>query len=155
MEVLRKYFVCRWTDRVAGGPDGVLGLRLIAMVIALVYAPLSADAHDRDVKVRFKPGTISSTIKDRIKGYDVVRYRVGANSEQVMSILFSPNVPACYFNVTPPGADEAIFNGSGAGNEFSASLEASGDYIVTAYLMRNEARRGKTCTYSITFEISG
>lgn len=72
-----------------------------------------------------------------------------------MSVLLSPNNRSCYFNVMPPSGEEAIFIGADRGNEFADQLHFSGDYKVEVYLMRNEARRGKTCAYTITFEISG
>ena len=71
-----------------------------------------------------------------------------------MSILFSPSNASCYFNVLPPGSDEAIHIGSSVGNEFGGTLGASGEYRAQVYLMRNAARRNETCNYSITFEIS-
>lgn len=43
----------------------------------------------------------------------------------------------------------------GEGNEYSANLVASGDYRVQVFLMRNVARRNETCSYKISFEISG
>jgi hypothetical protein len=72
-----------------------------------------------------------------------------------MSILFSPSNASCYFNLLPPGSDEAIHIGSSVGNEFGGTLGASGEYRAQVYLMRNAARRNETCNYSITFEISG
>jgi hypothetical protein len=56
----------------------------------------------------------------------------------------------------PPEGGTALFNGSTEGsNEFTGKLEATGPYTVQVYLMRNAARRGETCKFTISFEITG
>lgn len=131
------------------GRSGALALGLILLTGGGVLAA------DRTETVKFAAGASSKTIKGSIKGDDGVVYRLGAGQGQVMQVLFSPSNKSCYFNVTPPGGDMAMFIGSSSGNEFSANLPATGNYAVQVYLMRNAARRNETCSYSITFEISG
>jgi hypothetical protein len=126
---------------------------LTAAAVMLIH-PLAATAAEKTEAVKFKAGATSATIKGSIKGDDSVNYVLEANAGQVMSILFSPSNASCYFNVLPPGSDEAIHIGSSAGNEFAGTLGASGKYTAQVYLMRNAARRNETCNYSITFEIS-
>jgi hypothetical protein len=126
---------------------------MMAAAFILLH-PLAATAAERTEAVRFKAGTTSATIKGSIKGDNYVNYSLEASAGQVMSILFSPSNASCYFNVLPPGSDEAIHIGSSAGNEFGGTLDASGKYRAQVYLMRNAARRNETCNYSITFEIS-
>jgi hypothetical protein len=123
---------------------------------ALLAASMScAAATDRMETVRFKPGAMSTTLNGTIRGYDGVKYVVGAAAGQVMSVLFSPRNRSCYINVWAPGADTAVFNGSSAGNEFATNLSATGDYTIQAYLMRNAARRNESCRYRLTIEITG
>jgi hypothetical protein len=129
-----------------------LGMLIAAGVILL--HPLAATASERTKAVKFKAGTTSATIEGSIKGDDGVNYTLVAKAGQVMSVLFSPSNPRCYFNVLPPGSDEAIHIGSSAGNEFAGTLGASGEYKAQVYLIRAAARRNETCNYSITFEIS-
>lgn len=126
---------------------------LLAAALPLLAA--SALAADRTERVKFKPGAISSTIKGSVKGYDTARYILGAKAGQVMSVLFSANNNACYFNIIEPGADSAAHRGEIDGNEYGSNLKKSGDYRAEVFLMRSEARRGKTCNFTITFEISG
>lgn len=116
---------------------------------------ISALAADRTETVKFPGGASGTTISGSVKGYDGVDYLLGANAGQMMHVLFSPSNRACYFNVNEPGNDYAIFNGSASGNEFSARLTKNGNYMAQVYLMRSAARRGETCKYSISFEISG
>lgn len=112
-------------------------------------------AADKTQAVKFKPGASSATISGSIKGYDGVRYTLGARADQVMSVRLKPSKSSCYFNVLPPDSDEAIFIGSTSGNEFSGTLGVSGDYVIQVYLMRNAARRNETCKYSLTIGITG
>ena len=126
-----------------------------ATFTALSLLAADAFAADHTERVRFKAGTSAATIKGSVTGYDTSSYLLGAKAGQVISVLFSANNNSCYFNFIEPGADSAIHMGEAAGNEYSGTLKESGDYRAEVYLMRNEARRGKTCNYSITFEISG
>lgn len=126
----------------------VLGLSLFA-------ATVPALAKDRTETVRFKSGAISATVSSRVKGYDVVNYVLDAQAGQMVHILFSPNHNSCYFNFVNPGADSAVFVGEVSGNEFSMRLRKSGKHRAEVYLMRNAARRGEICKYSISFEITG
>jgi hypothetical protein len=130
------------------------GLSGLAMAICCGLS-VPAAAAERSETVKFEAGAISATLSGRIKGYDGVNYLFDARAGQVISILFSPKNRSCYFNVFGPGADMAVHIGSSNGNEFGANLTASGQYRAQVYLMRNAARRGESCKYSMTIEISG
>jgi hypothetical protein len=114
-----------------------------------------AIAADRNETVRFAAGASSASLSGSLTGYDSVNYRLGASAGQTMQVLLSPSHASCYFNVLPPGSDRAIFIGSTTGNEFAARLRQDGNYTVQVYQMRNAARRGTTCRYDISFEITG
>jgi hypothetical protein len=127
-----------------------------AAACALTFmASAPAAAENVTERVKFASGATSATIKGVVTGYDTHSYVLGAGAGQAMSVLFNANNNACYFNLIEPGADSAIHMGDVAGNEFSGTLKKSGDYRIEAYLMRSEARRGKTCKFSFTVEISG
>ena len=125
------------------------------VVLSLGATIPAALAADRLETVNFKRGGTSATLKGTIRGYDGVKYSVGASAGQVMSVLFSPSKRSCYMNVWTPGADSAAFNGSVTGNEYAANLSVSGDHAIQVYLMRNAARRNETCRYRLTVEITG
>jgi hypothetical protein len=127
--------------------------RLAAMTVVatMISAAPPALAAERTEAVTFKSGATSATIQGSIKGDNFINYTLKANAGQVMSILFSPSNPRCYFNLLPPGSDEAIHNGSTVGHEFAGTLGVNGEYRAQVYLMRNAARRNETCNY---FEIS-
>jgi hypothetical protein len=131
-------------------------IRTVSALLLLIGAASSAMAADRTETVRFARGASSVTLTGTIRGYDGVKYALGASAGQVMSVLFKPSNASCYFNVFAPGSATAVFNGSTTGlNEYTANLAASGNYTVQVYLMRSAARRNESCRYSITVEISG
>ena len=136
---------------------GVFADLIRAMLVATSLAATipAALAAERAETVRFKRGGTSATLGGAIRGYDGVKYSVGASAGQVISVLFSPSNRSCYMNVWTPGADYAAFDGAVTGNEYTANLSVSGDYAIQVYLMRNAARRNETCRYRLTVEITG
>ena len=125
------------------------------MVLALAVPPLLAQEHIRKERVQFKKGETGATIKGRIKGDETVDYILNAQKGQSMVVILEASNTSAYFNVLPPGSDEAIFIGSTSGNRYEGTLPANGDYTVRVYLMRNAARRGETANYTISFGVSG
>ncbi len=130
-------------------------LDLSAMFAAAMLLAAPALAADKHQTVKFASGASSATLSGSVKGYDTSTFGIGANSGQAMTVSFSPDNASCYFNVTAPGADSAVFVGSSSGNEYAGMLSASGDYAVQVYLMRNAARRNETCHFKITFKVTG
>jgi hypothetical protein len=122
----------------------------------LVTAPVvSAEGGIREQQVQFKKGESGATIKGSIKGDQTVDYKLRANAGQTMVVKFKPSNASAYFNVLPPGSEEAIFIGSTSGNDFSGQLAASGEYTIRVYLMRNAARRNESAKYTLDIGVSG
>ncbi|MGL4525987.1 MAG: hypothetical protein ACRCUC_03330, partial [Aestuariivirga sp.] len=74
-----------------------------ATIIAL-FAILSTAAVADDVKrerVKFQAGASEATLKASIKGYDSYEYTLGAKAGQLMTISFTTDNGANYFNVMP------------------------------------------------------
>lgn len=130
----------------------VLTTGALAAGLAFALPAIAADKHET---VKFGAGKNSATLSGSLKGYDAVVYGIGANAGQAMTVSFSPSNLSCYFNVTAPGSETALFVGAESGNEYAGMLPASGDYVVRVYLMRNAARRGETCDFRITFKVTG
>ncbi len=61
--------------------------------------------------------------------------------------------PAAYFNITPAGAEAAVFIGSAQGNVAGVPLAGSGEYLIRVYLVRAAARRGETARYSLAVSL--
>jgi hypothetical protein len=102
--------------------------------------------------VKFSKGSSSATVKGVIKG-DVPRdYVLGAHAGQTMSVKLATK-SNLYFNVLPPGSEEALFVGSMEtdGTTWSGELPTEGDYRIRVYAM-GAAKKGNhpfTCTISI------
>jgi hypothetical protein len=108
----------------------------------------------REEQVQFKSGETGATIKDRIKGRQIVDYRLSAKAGQSMAVILETSNRSNYFNITEPGEDSAMFIGSTSGNRFVGGLLKDGDYIVRVYLMPNAGRREETAKYTINFALS-
>ena len=128
-----------------------------AVFVALAMASASAAfAGEQTVTVTFDPGKASKQVKSSITGEAGVDYLLAAKQDQVLQVLFSTSKGTCYFNVWEPGTSgTAVHIGSSAGNEFGASPTKAGTYRVQVYQMRASARRSETCSYTISFELTG
>ncbi|WYK05159.1 DNA breaking-rejoining protein [Cereibacter sphaeroides f. sp. denitrificans] len=126
--------------------------RLVAVLLMIGGAPAMADDIRRET-VHFAPGTSGSTINARIKGYNSVQYSLGVRAGQKMSVQLDSNNASLYFNITAPGATEALYNSSIDGNGTSVTIPSSGTYVIDVYLMRNAARWGETANYSLTLYV--
>ena len=128
--------------------------KALLLIVCLAAAmPALAGADIRQERVHFKAGTSGTTIKGHIAGRDDVDYLLGAKAGQPMTDELHADNPQAYFNVLPPGSEEAIFVGSISGNRFEGTLPASGDDRVRVYLMRAAARRDEQTHFSLKVQI--
>ncbi|MCQ0971978.1 DNA breaking-rejoining protein [Paracoccus sp. TK19116] len=125
---------------------------LALFLAVLAFHPASADEVRRET-VRFDRGTSGTTINSSVRGYDTVQYVLGVRSGQKLDVQLDTNNASNYFNITAPGASEALYNSSIDGNGASVTIPSSGNYLIDVYLMRNAARRGETATYSLTLYV--
>lgn len=126
-----------------------------AVALWVSASPAGAQPQIQQKNVQFKKGETGASIKGSLRGDQIVDYRLRASAGQVMVVKFKPSNPSAYFNVLPPGSEEAIHIGSTAGNDFSADLAASGEYRIRVYLMRSAARRNESVTYTLELGVSG
>jgi hypothetical protein len=133
-------------------------IQFFAAGVLLLFASsahVSAADDIRQEQIQFKKGASSATLTGRIKGYQAVDYQLRAGAGQTMTVTFKPSNPSAYFNVLPPGTEEAIFVGSSSGNRCEAELPADGVYTIRVYLMRNAARRNETTNYTLEVGVAG
>ena len=131
---------------------------LLAICFAtLIGFPPAAPALAETVtqQVAFPAGSDGTTLVGTITGDKAVRYLLDARAGQRMTVEMTTTNPSAYFNITAPGATEAMHIGSVVGNGFDGILPAGGIYAVEVYLMRNAARRDETAKFTITFRITG
>lgn len=126
--------------------------RVAAVFLMIAGTPSLADDVRRET-VRFAAGTSGTTINSKVKGYDSVQYSLGVRAGQKMSVQLDSSNASLYFNITAPGASEALYIGSIDGNATTVTIPSSGNYVIDVYLMRNAARRGETATYSLTLYV--
>lgn len=131
----------------------VFAIGLVAVLGLWPQGPAKAQTVTQQVS--FPAGSTGTTIKGAIAGDEAVRYTLGASAGQQLTVEMTTSNASAYFNITAPGAVEAMHIGSVAGNRFVGSLPAGGVYSVEVYLMRNAARRGETAEFSISFQITG
>ena len=124
---------------------------LAVMVLALGLAgTVSADTTRR---IQFAGGSDHAEVSDKIKGYDGASFLVGASAGQTLKVEMSSPNGAAYFNVTAPGANEAMFIGSISGERFEGTLPVSGDYRIDVYMMRSAARRDEVAKFKLKISV--
>lgn len=132
-----------------------LGLALAGALLAAGRRVLAADAIETR-PVHFAKGATSATLKGSLKGDQVIDYALRARAGQTMTVSLRTSNGANYFNVLAPGSkDAAIFIGSTSGNDWSATLDADGEYRVRVYLMRSAARRNEKADFALAVGIAG
>jgi hypothetical protein len=90
-----------------------------------------------------------------VRGDDSAEYIVTGETGRVLSVDLLSDNGALAFNITPKGADEALFTGASEGTVADVILPASGDYVVQVYLVRAAARREDGADYSIGIGLAG
>ncbi|MET3899125.1 hypothetical protein ABIB57_003080 [Devosia sp. UYZn731] len=123
--------------------------------VVLGFSAVAMAQSPRSVEVKFPRGQSGTTISDRITGYQSVNYRLGVTAGQTMSVQLDTDNASGYFNITAPGASQAVYNGSISGNSTSLRIQSSGNYVINVYLMRNAARRSETANYQLTLYVEG
>lgn len=99
--------------------------------------------------IRFDRGASSANRRGTIRGYESMTYLLDVRAGQAMNVALQTQSRAAYFNITAPGAREALFNGSMSGNRYRGRAASGGRYKIEVYLMRNAARRGETARYAL------
>ena len=79
-----------------------------ALSLFLIFSINTAIAVEiREERVQFKPGKTGATIKGRIKGRQIVDYRLSVKAGQSMAVILETSNSSNYFNITAPGTDRA------------------------------------------------
>lgn len=133
----------------------VLGFSLFLATFAFVSLPTVSFAQTANERLAFPRGKSGTVVRDTIRGYESVEYHVDLSAGQRLTVDLQTSNASNYYNVTAPGAAEAMFAGSSEGNRFQATVPSSGDYKITVYLMRNAARRNETARYTLSVSATG
>ena len=136
----------------------LLPLAAAALAVTAATIPFATIAEAQTAKperVQFAKGKSSKTIKGTLKGDQSRQFVVNLRAGQTMTVTLNASNGSTYFNVTAPGAAQAMFIGSTSGNTMTEVIPSSGDYTVDLYMMRNAARRGETTNFTITIGATG
>lgn len=111
-------------------------------------------AGGRTETIRFSRGATAATRQGTVTGYDTITYLVDVRAGQILDVDMRTSNRSSYFNVTAPGASEALFIGSTSGdNGYRGRTTRTGTYRIDVYLMRNAARRGESARYTLTVAV--
>lgn len=133
-----------------------LGLLVVVLAgLVLPAPPLTAQGGPAVEHVRFAAGRSSASLAGTLTGDETIDYRLAARAGQAMQVKLKATNPSTYFNLLPPGSQDAIFIGSLAGDSFAGRLPKDGEYTVRVYLMRNAARRNEASRYEIDVAVTG
>lgn len=136
----------------------ILPLAAALMTVTAASVPLAPAALAQSAKperVQFAKGTSSKTIKGTLKGDQSRQFVVNVRAGQTMTVKLTASNGSTYFNVTAPGAQQAMFIGSTSGDTMTEVIPSSGDYTVDLFMMRNAARRGEVTSFTITIGATG
>lgn len=125
--------------------------RLLCLALSLSLIPTLACSQTKTMRVAFRDG--HAAIRGSVKGYEARDYVFPAGAGESIAVNLKSNNGANYFNLTAPGAQEALFIGSTSGGSFSGAAPVSGDYTARVYLMRSAARRGAKANYTLNVAV--
>jgi hypothetical protein len=130
-------------------------LGVVALIMWTAAVAHASGPKIREQEVQSPKGEAAATLKGKLKGDEIVDYKVRATAGQSMVILFTAGNPSAYFNVLPPGSDAALFIGSTSGNRYEGAVPADGTYTIRVYLMRSAARRNESASYTLDVRVFG
>ena len=125
-----------------------LGLGSV-LAVTIPAVQVAAQGAAAPIRVQFAKGTSSKTIKASIRGDQSKLYVVNVRAGQKLTVKLTPSNASNYFNITAPGAQQALFIGSTEGNSYTGVVPSSGDYKIDVFLMRNAARRNETSNFTL------
>jgi hypothetical protein len=105
--------------------------------------------------VQFAKGKSSAQLRGTIKGDKDAEYVLAARAGQTLAVTLKAKNGSLNFNITPKGAQEAMFIGGTQGADASVVLPADGSYVIQLALMRNAARRNESAAYTLDVAITG
>jgi hypothetical protein len=123
--------------------------RILALVFICAFAFSSVSADGVKKKVRFAPGTSSTTIRGAVVRVDRDRYYVGAKAGQTMSVKITSTEKNAVFQIYFHGEEESL-PGAGDGDDattWSGKLPIDNEYVLVVGGTRGNA------TYALTISI--
>jgi uncharacterized protein len=126
---------------------------MAATLVCFTFAAPRARAEARRTPVRFPAGKNAVTIIGKITGEESVEYLVPAKAGRELTVSMESANDDSHFNVSAPGAAQALFNGAVGGESWRGPLPVDGEYTVEVYLVRDAAGRGETAKYTLDIAV--
>jgi hypothetical protein len=130
---------------------------LLAMAAPVHFTALAAGDAGATPRhtVQFAKGKSSAQVRGAIKGSADAEYTINARAGQTLAVSSKSSNGSLNFNISPAGAQEAMFIGGTQGVNASVTLPADSAYVIQVYLMRNAARRNESATYTLDVAVTG
>jgi nitrous oxidase accessory protein NosD len=82
-------------------------IRALSLFLIIISISAATAVEIREERVQFKPGETGATIKGRIKGRQIVDYRLSVKAGQSMAVILETSNSSNYFNISAPGTNRA------------------------------------------------
>ncbi|MEN3951361.1 hypothetical protein [Iodidimonas sp. SYSU 1G8] len=127
-------------------------LCLAVVLLTAFHSGANAETEPRK-SIELVTGGPAEVESGSFAGRDDATYAVKASKGEKLIIELKARNSSTYFNLTAPGAEEAMHIGSIQGERFDGVLPSDGEYLVMVYMMRNAARRNEKTDYTISFQL--
>ena len=111
---------------------------LLAMAAPVPFTALAAGEAGATQRhtVQFAKGKSSAQVRGAIKGNGDAEYTINARAGQTLAVSSKSSNGSLNFNISPAGAQEAMFIGGTQGTKASVMLPADGNYVCLLYTSR-------------------
>ena len=123
------------------------------LTLSVAASALATKSTDDDSTPKSHDVTAKNIMSGNIKGPVSTDHHFEGKAGQSVTINFKSPRTSAYFNLLPPGSEEALFIGSTSGNTFKGTLPKDGIYTIRPYLMGKAESDNETVSYKV--EITG
>ncbi len=129
-------------------------MKAVLFLVIAAFCTLSAQqaSAQSKVRVKFAAGKSETTVSGTVRGYSQRDYVVRAAQGQTIDLkLISTHNPSIFSVFTSKGEN---LDGAIEKTDFSETIPATGDYVISVLMMRSEARRkGSMSNYTLKISI--
>lgn len=124
---------------------------VVAILLAFGFQSAgTAVAQTEIVRVQFARGTTGAVYTGRLGSSEAVRYVLGANAEQFLTVSLRPDNQLTYFILYAPDGS-IMYESSQAGPEYYGQLWQSGDHVIEVFYNGNV---GTFSNFDVAFEVT-
>ena len=121
------------------------------VTLPLILSPISVAAGAAAVRIKFRKGRSTASVRGTIVGYGTKDYVIRATAGQWMTLRLTSRHPSAYFVILTSNEQPAEMFGT---VEWTKELAVTGNYLIRVLLMRSAARmKGARADYTLKVEI--